>query len=436
MKMPQNEIYKNIFEKSTDGMLIIQNDKFVDCNNSVVKMLHYANKKQLLNTHPSELSPEYQADGRKSYDRVEENAKIVLEKGSHTFEWIHLRSNGEPFWVEVVLTDMSTEIDVIFLVVWREIGEKKLLEEKNSYQQMLLNSVLNSSIDLIYYKDYKNEDGAYIGCNDSFERFAGKTKEDITGKNDIELFGEELGLFCRSKDKDVMDTNDTISNEEWVTYPNGDKVLLHTTKSLLKYNNNEVIGILGISRDMTNEYKYKKQLEENIEQQKQLSALDPLTEIYNRRSFFEISEKLLKISNRNHSPLTLMMIDIDLFKRVNDRYGHLVGDDILKYVTSTIQSRLRKSDIFGRYGGEEFLVLLPNTDLQGGLELAEEIRSLFSNTPYIDEKLSLRITVSIGVTQHTDETLMRQFIEKSDSALYAAKRNGRNRIEQFKKDEF
>ena len=97
-------MYQDIFEKSTDGMLIFKNDKFVDCNQSVVNMLRYDTKEQLLNTHPSELSPEYQPDGQTSYDKVEQNTKYVLEHGSRTFEWVHLRSNGEPFWVEVVLT--------------------------------------------------------------------------------------------------------------------------------------------------------------------------------------------------------------------------------------------------------------------------------------------------------------------------------------------
>lgn len=89
-----SNFYKIIFEKSTDGMLIIEDGKFIDCNYATVKMLGYKDKNELLNTHPSELSPEFQPDGRTSFEKAEENTKVVLEQGQRTFEWVHTRSNG------------------------------------------------------------------------------------------------------------------------------------------------------------------------------------------------------------------------------------------------------------------------------------------------------------------------------------------------------
>ena len=255
-------MYRNIFNISTDGMLIIEDGIFVDCNDSVVKMLQYKNKEELLNTHPSELSPKFQPDGLSSYEKVEDNTKYVLEHGSRTFEWVHLRANGEPFWVEVVLTDMSIDDKLIFLTVWREIGEKKRLEEKNNYQHMLLTSVLDSNDDLIFYKDYTNKNGKYIGCNKAFEYFVGKSKEEIIGHDDIELFGEKLGKFFREKDLDVIKMNTTISNEEWVKYPNGDNILLETKKVLLQDDKDNIIGILGISKNITKNKKRKEKIEE------------------------------------------------------------------------------------------------------------------------------------------------------------------------------
>ena len=422
-------MYQNIFEKSTDGMLIIEDGKFINCNNAVVKMLRYKNKEQLLNTHPYELSPKYQSDGRTSFERVQENAEIVMKNGTHTFEWIHLRSNGEPFWVEVVITDISKANKGLSLVVWREIGKKKQLEEANIYQQMILTSVLNSTNDLIFYKDYTNEDGRYIGCNDSFGEFVGKSKEEIIGKDDIELFGKELGVLFREKDLDVIRNKVNITNEESVSYPNGDEVLLSTQKSLLKDNDENIIGIMGIARDITIENNYKIKIKEKMEENKLLANTDPLTGIDNRRSFFEISEKLIKLSQRNKTQLTLMMLDIDFFKKVNDIYGHIIGDDILIYVTKTIKGRLRESDVFSRYGGEEFIILLSDTDLKNGLEIAEEIRLMFSNNIYNDGKISIPIKMSIGVSQYKNESLMREFIQRVDENLYKAKENGRNRVE-------
>ncbi len=103
-----------------------------------------------------------------------------------------------------------------------------------------------------------------------------------------------------------------------------------------------------------------------------LANIDPLTGINNKRFLFDIADDLVKHSFRNLSPFTLLMIDIDHFKKVNDTYGHIKGDDILKFLTDTIQTRLRKSDVFIRYGGEEFLVLLPNTDVNGGFDIAKK----------------------------------------------------------------
>ena len=165
------------------------------------------------------------------------------------------------FFTTTIISIIIQVILVIVLILHNE--DDKIINKKNSYQKMILNSVVNSSTDLIFYKDYKTEDGRYIGCNDSFGKLVGKTKEEIIGKNDIELFGEEVGNFFRNKDKEVIDNKVAISNEEWVTYPDGEKVLLDTHKSLLKDPKGNIIGLLGMSRNITAEYNYKTTLEEH-----------------------------------------------------------------------------------------------------------------------------------------------------------------------------
>ena len=159
---------------------------------------------------------------------------------------------------------LSIIIQVILIIaILLHNEDDKVLDKKSSYQKTILNSVLDSSVDLIFYKDYKNEDGKYIGCNDAFGKFVGKTKEEIIGKNDIELFGEEVGNFFRNKDKEVIDSEVAISNQEWVTYPDGTEVLLDTHKSLLKDPKGNIIGLLGMSRNITAGYNYKIALEEH-----------------------------------------------------------------------------------------------------------------------------------------------------------------------------
>ena len=176
-------------------------------------------------------------------------------------------------------------------------------------------------------------------------------------------------------------------------------------------------------------YSMKKKLDEKYEAVKKLSLTDPLTGIRNRRSFFEVSEEYMKLSLRHAKPISLMILDIDYFKKINDTYGHIIGDEILKFLTKTVQIALRDSDIYARYGGEEFVVLLPDTELEGSLMVANKIRSIVQDTPYRDSKLSISITVSIGVKQLTSEKLLRELIHHADEALYRAKENGRNRVE-------
>jgi len=176
----------------------------------------------------------------------------------------------------------------------------------------------------------------------------------------------------------------------------------------------------------------KRKQDEDYETIKKLALTDPLTKISNRRSFFDISEQILKLSRRLHSPLTLMIMDIDLFKKVNDSYGHDIGDEILVHLVRVVESHLRESDIFARYGGEEFIALLPKTNLAGGMKIAEIIRAQIEQSPYvnIEQSLSVKVTISIGLACFTEDNAIQKVIKQADNALYQAKEKGRNRVEK------
>ena len=174
----------------------------------------------------------------------------------------------------------------------------------------------------------------------------------------------------------------------------------------------------------------KKKMDDDYQYIKELSLVDPLTNIYNRRYFFEVSEQLFKLSHRRKEIFSLMILDIDYFKKVNDTYGHLVGDDILKFLVVNVQKNLRESDNFARFGGEEFIIILPNTDKKNALNVAEKIRRTVKEAPYINDKISFHITISIGVTEVTPkDTEIKHLIKRADEALYIAKDCGRNRVE-------
>lgn len=174
----------------------------------------------------------------------------------------------------------------------------------------------------------------------------------------------------------------------------------------------------------------KRMHDEDYAKIEKLSVTDPLTGILNRRAFFEISENILKLSLRNKEVFSIMILDIDFFKKVNDVYGHVVGDDILKHFVLNVSREIRDSDILARFGGEEFIIMLPETDSKGAFLVAQKIREKIQNTPYnVNELTDIPVTVSIGIAQLGSEKLLRDLIHKADEALYGAKEKGRNRVE-------
>lgn len=159
-----------------------------------------------------------------------------------------------------------------------------------------------------------------------------------------------------------------------------------------------------------------------------LATIDDLTGIHNRRHFMELFMHEIKRAHRYNNLLSLMMIDVDYFKSVNDTYGHVVGDIVLKHLAKMIQANLRELDIVARFGGEEFIVLLPNTDLKSAHEVAERICLIVSETPIEISEAMLTISVSIGVvTLCKSCNSMEAMIKVADDALYKAKKDGRNR---------
>ena len=164
---------------------------------------------------------------------------------------------------------------------------------------------------------------------------------------------------------------------------------------------------------------YEKELEK-------LAFYDSLTKLYNRRYFDEIIPKLLKIAKRNHKIISIIMLDIDFFKKVNDNYGHLTGDKILQFLSSKLLSLTRESDIVIRFGGEEFIILLPNTEIAGAKKLAEKIRKEIENSVVTTE--NIKFTISLGVTEIQMGEKTNKFLKRVDDSLYEAKNSGRNKV--------
>jgi two-component system, cell cycle response regulator len=159
-----------------------------------------------------------------------------------------------------------------------------------------------------------------------------------------------------------------------------------------------------------------------------LTIIDALTETYNIRYFNEFLEREITRCQRHNRPLSLLMFDIDHFKSLNDNHGHLCGDFVLRELSRRVRDAVRKEDLFARYGGEEFACVLVETQLFQAMEVAERIRSTIADTPFTFEQLTLRLTVSIGISSMVGEPeiSMKKLIDLTDGKLYQAKNSGRN----------
>ena len=157
--------------------------------------------------------------------------------------------------------------------------------------------------------------------------------------------------------------------------------------------------------------------------------VDGLTEVHNKRYFEEFLERELARSARYKHSLSLVMYDLDKFKNVNDTYGHLAGDHVLREISRRLHSRIRKEELLARYGGEEFVILLPETDREGAISFAEHIRERVEAEPVNFEGEVLKVTISVGVATIQGETVDSDtIIRMADENLYEAKRSGRNRV--------
>lgn len=159
-----------------------------------------------------------------------------------------------------------------------------------------------------------------------------------------------------------------------------------------------------------------------------MTIMDGLTGVHNKRYFVEQLDRELSRAARHGRPLTLVIADIDHFKSVNDEFGHLAGDQVLKEVAQLAKSRLRPDDVIARYGGEELAIILPETDLAGGVKIADELRKMVATETFNFEDEDIDVTISCGVAELEPDWRSHDFVRAADEQLYEAKRAGRNRV--------
>ena len=336
-----------------------------------------------------------------------EELNVVKETGAHNIYWSVKRPLYNKKGKVIGMSGISTDIT-----------ERKMLVREIKEQKELLNIILDNVDAYVYIKDSKRN-FRYVNAHTA-ELFR-KSPEEIIGRKDTEVLPKEMADIFWESDKEVFGKNEKVSTGETIIDPKGEEKHYWSTK--LPY---ELYGenvLIGFSSDITEIYNLKEQLRKD-------SITDSLTGLYNKRHFDDMAEKEYQRSNRQNLDMTIVIFDIDYFKQINDKYGHHVGDLVLKESSTIFQSHIREEDILCRIGGEEFTIILPHTSKDKAFELVERIRSVIENNIFkTDQNEDISITISFGISSisKTDDKYD-EILQRADKALYKAKKTGRNKV--------
>ena len=419
----EQDRFRTLFESSPDPVWIIENNKFIECNEAAVKILGFSSRSKLLFVHPSELSPEFQPDGESSFAKAERMMESARRNGINRFEWTHTRANGENFPAEVTLSSIILQGRPVIYCVWRDITERKQAEEALLQSDITFRKLFEESADAILLIDKSR---VFVECNQAALNILKMRREDFLHRSLIRISPEfqPNGRRSDEAEQDMMDQAYAkgLHRFDW-TCVNAEGCEFIVEVSLMPITVKGQVMLHTTWRDITE----RKEVERKLER---LARTDDLTGLTNRRHFLEQAEAELARSIRYDRPISILMVDADLFKGINDLHGHAVGDTTLRKLADVFRETLRAVDLVGRLGGEEFAILLPETDHDMAIEVAERLRTAVADSKVpLTRGLPLQFTVSIGVSSLISKhDNLEVLISLADTALYAAKNSGRNKV--------
>jgi len=285
----------------------------------------------------------------------------------------------------------------------------------------LLAEITDTSLDEVYIFD--TETFYFLYANKSAQKNLGysliELKKYTPADINMKISMEKLHLLLYSldgSDKSFLEIQTKIQRKDFSFY--NAKIIV---KKIILSNAEYFVASV---KDITKEVKLQKEL-------KNLAMRDSLTGIYNRHKVNEIIDEEIIRQSRYNNSFALLMLDIDHFKSVNDNYGHGVGDIILQELSNLVVKNIRKSDKFARWGGEEFLIILPQTTAEGAFKYAQKLVDVIATYEFSEVS---KLTISVGVSIYREGESKTEFLKRTDEALYIAKEKGRNRV-IFKSDE-
>jgi len=355
------------------------------------------------------------------------SALLAGERRSHTHERRFVRKDGTVFWGLISTSTVKNAAGEHMWVVGMitDIDEQKRVEEALRESEERLRFITENTRDVVWQLDRELR---FTYINGADERMRGYAREEIIGhsfKDTITPTGYPIVDQAMQRRHNQAAKEQKVGAESFeveMICKDGSLLWVEINSTPIYDKSGQIVGYIGVTRDATQRHETHQRLREQ-------TIRDPLTGLFNRRFLDESLERELSRAKRDNLPLSLLMIDIDRFKHLNDTYGHQAGDEVIKRLGELIRNGARSADLPCRYGGEEFLLVLPNMTLERATERAQQWRIAFAKEKIEFGDTSLSSTFSVGVAAYPDHGDSSEvLIRAADQALYTAKDSGRNRV--------
>ena len=413
--------YQMLVEKGNDGIVILQEGKITFSNSKTGELLGYSQDELQDSDFLRLLSPEERPKVGGFYKK-----RLQGEEAPSIYETMALTKDGRelPMEFNVSLIDVEGEPAVLAFVrdiSFRVEAERSLRVEKALFEGLFDNAP--ESIVLV------TPDSIITRVNRTFLDMFGWEREEVMGKNIDELLTDrQTRSEAYSITHDIKDGAELYAEIETVRLKKDGTPLDVSIIGVPVIMNNEKLAVYGIYRNISQRKADERALKDATKKLEELARTDPLTGLLNRRGLMEMMEYEIKRAKRSGKRFSVIMGDIDHFKEINDLFGHDTGDIILENLADIMKKTLRSQDIISRWGGEEFLILLPETPLAGAQCAAEKLRQRIMDHVHRIRDMEFNVTITFGVCEVKSDYDTEICIKRADNALYQGKESGRNRV--------
>ncbi|WP_345993008.1 sensor domain-containing diguanylate cyclase [Sulfurimonas sp. HSL-1716] len=312
---------------------------------------------------------------------------------------------------------------IIFIYFRFRKQQQKLIEAKEKYESIVEDLGEN------FFAYRMGADLKFVYFSQNMENILGVPPKEILGKTFdgiLEWTGDSFEVGTKSLEAyESGQQHSDLTIMSFIHPVRKEERFVRVADHAVNDSSGKLLWIEGILEDITDRINAEKALQQKKLEFEKLATTDILTECYNRYSIMNQIEEEINRTKRKEEPLSIIMYDFDHFKQINDTFGHDAGDYVLKESTQVISQVIREIDKIGRYGGEEFLVLLPFSDLSDALEVAQRVKSAVASHRFKDVN---QVTISLGVVEYSKDESLQNLLKRVDDKMYQSKHSGRNKI--------